>query len=193
MKHRGNGQSILVETVITTLLNSQTDISAMVRQLSLQGLSYVSLLNEEQRSRHCSFVFSALMQGLDDPEARCSPKSRTDKEVITTDSFYSTLETNVPLEAMLGLSRMLHAVDERQLDAIQVSTAVRIKPFYEKEEPTLRAAAFRLFGDLAMSFGSNYHVEAFKEQVSGNFICLLLHLSDENPEVVKVSINYLKY
>lgn len=160
----------------------------MVRQLGLRGLSYISNLDEEHRSRHCSFVFSALMQGLDDPEARCISKSNADFVIVTPDSFCSTLETNIPLEAMLGLSKMLHAVEERQLDAIQVSTAVRIKPFYEKEDHNLRSAAFRLFGDLAMSFGSNYHVEAFKEQVSGNFICLLLHLSDTDADVVKVSI-----
>lgn len=162
----------------------------MVRQLSLRALSHVADLHEDQRSRHCSFVFSALMQGLDDPEARCNTKQKTDFVVVTPDSFSSTLETNVPLEAMLGLSKMLHAIDERQLDAIQVSTAVRIKPFYEKEDYALRSAAFRLFGDLAMSFGSNYHVEAFREQVSANFICLLLHLSDDNAEVVKVCINF---
>lgn len=160
----------------------------MVRQLSLRGLSYVSHLDEEQRSRHCSFVFSALVQGLDDPEARCSQKPRSDFVVVTPDSFCSTLETNIPLEAMLGISKMLHAVEERHVEAIQVSTAVRIKPYYEKEDSAVRSAAFRLFGDLAMSFGSNYHVEAFKEQVSGNFICLLLHLSDENADVVKVRI-----
>lgn len=173
---------------MTTLLNSQTDQNAMVRQLSLRGLSYVSHLDEEYRSRHCSFVFSALIQGLDDPEARCNQKPRSDFVLVTQESFCSTFETNIPLEAMLGLSKMLHAVEEKHLDAIQVSTAVRIKPFYEKEDSALRSAAFRLFGDLAMSFGSNYHVEAFKEQVSGNFICLLLHLSDENADVVKVMI-----
>lgn len=128
------------------------------------------------------------MQGLDDPEARCNQKPRSEFVVVTPDSCSSTYETNIPLEAMLGLSKMLHAIEERQLDAIQVSTAVRIKPFYEKEDSQLRSAAFRLFGDLAMSFGSNYHVEAFKEQVSGNFICLLLHLSDDNSDVVKVKV-----
>lgn len=162
----------------------------MVRQLSLRGLSYVSKLNEDQRARHSSFVFSALMQGLDDSEARCTQKPRTEFFVVTPDSCSSTFETNIPLEAMLGLSKMLHAVEEKQLDAIQVSTAVRIKPYYEKEDASLRGAAFRLFGDLAMSFGSNYHVEAFKEQVTGNFICLLLHLSDEDSNVVKVSRLY---
>lgn len=186
MKHKGNGQPALVETVITTLVSCQTDTCAMVRQLSLRGLSHTADLNDEQRSRHCSFVFSALMQGLDDPDARCKQKTQTDFVLVTPDSICSTLETNVPLEAMLGLSKMLHSVDERHLEAIQVSAAVRIKPFYEKEDSHLRSAAFRLFGDLAMSFGSNYHVEAFKEQVSGNYICLLLHLSDEDAEVVKV-------
>lgn len=168
----------------------------MVRQLSLRGLSHVAELNDEQRSRHCTFVFSSLMQGLDDPDARCNkpkPKSSTDFVFTQEINISSTLETNVPLEAMLGLSKMLHSVDQRHLEAIQVSAAVRIKPFYEKEDPHLRSAAFRLFGDLAMSLGSNYHVEAFKEQVNGNFICLLLHLSDENAEVVKVSSIVLLY
>lgn len=186
IKHKGNGQPILVETIIATLLNSQTDSSAMVRQLTLRGLSHVSGLSEEERSKNTSFVFSALMQGLDDPESRCKTTPKSDYVVVTSESFSSTLETNVPLEAMLGLSKMLYSVDERQLEAIQVSAAVRIKPFYEKEDDRIRAAAFRLFGDLAKSYGSNYHIEAFKEQVNGNFICLLLHLSEENADVVKV-------
>lgn len=70
MKHRGNGQLVLVESVITTLLSGQSDSCAMVRQLALRGLGYVSNLDEEQCSKHCSFVFTALMQGLDDHDVR---------------------------------------------------------------------------------------------------------------------------
>lgn len=70
MKHKGNGQMALVETVIATLLNGQTDACALVRQLALRGLGYVSTLDEEQCAKHCTFVFTALMQGLDDHEMR---------------------------------------------------------------------------------------------------------------------------
>lgn len=105
-------------------------------------------------------------------------------------TFFSNAETNIPLEAMLSFSKMLHGVDERHLQTIQVSTAVRIKAFYERDDAKLRCAAFRLFGDLAKSFGKDASGEAFREQIDGNFVSLLLHLIDEDAEVIKVSIKF---
>lgn len=89
---------------------------------------------------------------------------------------------------MLSFSKMLHGVDERNLESIQVSAAVRIKAFYEKDDSKLRCAAFRLFGDLARTFTKGARGDAFKEQIDGNFISLLLHLCDEDAEVVRVYI-----
>lgn len=85
---------------------------------------------------------------------------------------------------MLSFSKLLHAVNEKYLDQCQVTTAVRIKPLLQQENASLRQASFRLFGDLGNSIASH---DAFQEQVNGNLITLLLHLSDDDPNVIKVN------
>lgn len=79
---------------------------------------------------------------------------------------------------------MLQVVDVEHVQGVQVSVALRIKPFFENESPRVREAAFRVFGDLAKYGGSN--LKGFQEQVAGNFVCLLLHLDDCSKTVVKV-------
>jgi hypothetical protein len=113
-------------------------------------------------NQHCQPVLSALIQGLDDHDSN----------------------NNIPLEAMRGLSQMLQVVDVEHVQGVQVSVALRIKPFFENESSNVREAAFRVFGDLAKYGGTNS--KAFQEQVAGNFVCLLLHLDDSSKTVVKV-------
>lgn len=83
---------------------------------------------------------------------------------------------------MLSFSKLLNIVDQKHLGNCQVTAAVRIKPLLEQDNPQLRRASIRLLGDLASSVVIN---EAFKEQVQGNLIGLLLHLVDEDVEVIK--------
>lgn len=90
---------------------------------------------------------------------------------------------------MLSFSKLLHAVNDKYVNQCHVTAAVRIKPLLQQENSLLRQASFRLFGDLANSISSD---DAFQEQVNGNLITLLLHLSDEDPAVIKVSISILK-
>lgn len=66
---------------------------------------------------------------------------------------------------------------------------MRIKPFFESEDYHLRAAAITLFGKLvAYSNKMALRQNALREQVNNNLICFLLHLSDPNKDVVKVSL-----
>lgn len=80
---------------------------------------------------------------------------------------------------------MLQVVDMEHVQDVQVSVALRIKPYFENENPNIREAAFRMFGDLA-KYGGHNSKAAFQEQVTSNFVCLLLHLDDCNKIVVKV-------
>lgn len=89
---------------------------------------------------------------------------------------------------MLGFSKLLNVVDQKHLKHSQVTAAVRIKPLLQHENPALREASFRLLGNLADSIGPD---DAFKEQINGNLIALLLHLCDDDAEVVKVTYLYL--
>ncbi|XP_069674813.1 maestro heat-like repeat-containing protein family member 1 isoform X2 [Periplaneta americana] len=156
-----NGQVVLLESIVSNLLNCLNDPSPLVRQLCLKGLASVSHLAQEQ-NRHCQPVLSALIQGLDDHDN----------------------SNNIPLEAMKGFSRMLQVVDVEHVQGIQVSVALRIKPYFENENANVREAAFRMFGDLA-KYGGTDSKAAFQEQVSGNLVSLLLHLDDNNKTVVK--------
>ena len=52
--------------------------------------------------------------------------------------------------------------------------------------PSVRAAAFRLFGSLAR-FSDGPSRGPFLEQVQTNFVSLLLHLNEEDPFVIAVS------
>jgi hypothetical protein len=120
------------------------------------------------KNRHCQPVLSALIQGLDDHDSN----------------------NNIALEAMRGFSQMLQVVDVELVQGVQVSVALRIKPFFENGSPNVREAAFRVFGDLAKYGGTNSKA-AFQEQVAGNFVCLLLHLDDCSKSVVKVLCVFL--
>jgi len=151
---------VLLDSIVNNLLNCLNDPSPIVRQLCLKGLSSLSQLPQEQ-PQHCQPVLSALIQGLDDHDSN----------------------NNIPWEAMRGLSQMLQVVDVEHVQGVQVSVALRIKPFFENESPHVREAAFHVFGDLAKYGGSNS--KGFQEQVAGNFVCLLLHLDDSSKTVVK--------
>jgi len=85
---------------------------------------------------------------------------------------------------------MLQVVDVEHVQGVQVSVALRIKPFFENENPSIREAAFRMFGDLAKHGGTNSKA-VFQEQVTGNLVCLLLHLDDNSKTVVKVCCFYV--
>ena len=109
---------------------------------------------------------SALIQGLDDHD----------------------INSNIALEAMRGFSQILQIVDIEHVQGVQATVALRIKPFFENENPNVREAAFRMFGDLAKHGGTDTKA-AFQEQITGNLVCLLLHLDDNSKLVVKVSSN----
>lgn len=90
------------------------------------------------------------------------------------------------LESLLTFSKLLNALDGYKFHSFQVTAAVRIKLLFGQEDCHLRRASFQLLGDLAGSLGPDANIEAFKEQIQGNLISLLLHLCDPDIYVVKV-------
>lgn len=103
--------------------------------------------------------------------------------------FLSSTEMLIILETMLSFSKLLQKMEGYKLNSFQITAAVRIKPLLSQENVDLRRAAFRLFGDLTSSVNADNKSEAFKEQLEGNLITFLLHLSDPDDTVVKVSEN----
>lgn len=87
---------------------------------------------------------------------------------------------------MLSFSKLLTTLEGYKFNSFQVTAAVRIKPLLGQEDVNLRRASFTLLGDLTSSLNSEANLEAFKEQIQGNLITLMLHLCDPDIYVVKV-------
>jgi len=157
------GDSELIDHLVTNLLASATDPDSTARAIAVAGLSYVAQLKPAERVRHQEKVLKALMEGLNDSEG----------------SIYS----RIPLEAMKSLSTLIPVMDTNTLLNIQVAVALSIKPYFEKEELPLRTTSLKLFGQLCNSEGEDQ--AGYKEQVYSCFTCLLLHLNEDEPSVVK--------
>lgn len=88
---------------------------------------------------------------------------------------------------MQSFSKLLITLAGYKFSSFQVTAAVRIKPLLGQEDVNLRRASFTLLGDLTNSLNSEANLEAFKEQIQGNLVTLMLHLCDPDMYVVKVS------
>ncbi|XP_073987076.1 maestro heat like repeat family protein c11.1 isoform X1 [Rhodnius prolixus] len=153
----------LIDSIVSSLLSAITAPDQTVRSIALHGLSYISNLPHLQMKRHEDSVLAALMQGLDDTDG--------------------SLHTRIPMEAMQSLSTLIPVVEPATLNRIQVAIALRVKPFFEKEEIALRCISLRLFGQLCCQ--DNSVQVGYQEQVHSCLICLLLHLSEPEPSIVK--------
>uniref|UniRef100_UPI00358F9D33 maestro heat-like repeat-containing protein family member 1 isoform X2 n=1 Tax=Myxine glutinosa TaxID=7769 RepID=UPI00358F9D33 len=152
----------LLDPLTTGLLGRLVDSEREIRTLCLRGLSNVAA-GGKQMYKYSTTVVSALVAGMDD---------RDDPEDVIT------------LEAMAGLARVLSCLQVDDVSAILVNVALRIRPFFEKERETVRAATFHLLGLLAR-FATGTAREQFAEQLHTNLASLLVHLNDEDPAVRK--------
>lgn len=168
-------------TVIMQHLNSALgDPNPLVRGFCIRGMAYVGDLNEHDVDKYSEMSLTALLKGIDDTNSHCY--------------------INIPLESMKGLSRIVTALHKEKLETFQVSLAIRIRPFFENPSVDIREAAILLFGDLCRIKGSHTGspshtpvttltpvTEALREQLFANFFSLLLHLSETESRIVRVS------
>ncbi|XP_046558810.1 LOW QUALITY PROTEIN: maestro heat-like repeat-containing protein family member 1 [Haliotis rubra] len=157
------GDDTLVELIMNSLLGRLVDSSHVVRMLCIRGLSNVASVGKDQVQKYSTTILSAMMAGMDDKE---DPND------------------DITIEAMSGLSRIMSEIDESHIRAILINVALKIRPCFEKEKPAVRAQAFILFGNLSR-FGDGPSRAPFLEQIHSNFISLLLHLNDPEPDVKK--------
>ncbi|XP_064611998.1 maestro heat-like repeat-containing protein family member 1 [Liolophura sinensis] len=157
------GDSTLIELVMNSLLGRLVDSSQQVRKLCIRGLGNVSSISSKEVQKYSTTVLSAMMAGMDDKE---DP------------------DDDITLEAMSGLSKVLSEIDESHIRAILINVALRIRPCFEKDKPSVRAQAVILFGNLSR-FGDGPSKAPFLEQIHSNLVSLLLHLNDPEPEVRK--------
>lgn len=183
-------QNVLTENLLEMILDVQSDTCSLVRKLALQGLGHAAEnLSYDLVSRHCNPILSVLMNSLD--YNNIGYVNFIPESIFNGFSLFlmsSSNESAVILEGMLSFSKLLLAMEGVKFSSFQVTAAVRIKPLLDREDVNLRRASFKLLGDLTQSLNSEGNLEAFKEQIHGNIISLLLHLSDPDMYVVKVII-----
>ncbi|KFO98921.1 Maestro heat-like repeat-containing protein family member 1, partial [Calypte anna] len=153
---------ILLETMLDNLTGRQKDSSMLVRMLALRGLGNIATGSPEKVRKHGAQLLASMVNGMDDKD---DPNNL------------------VALEAMSSLSKLLDHVEERDIQAMLLHIAIRIRPFFDSEQPQLRQASIVLFGNLTRFSEAN--CEVFFEQILNGLVTLLLHLQDPKPEVVK--------
>ncbi|XP_014811632.1 PREDICTED: maestro heat-like repeat-containing protein family member 1 isoform X1 [Calidris pugnax] len=153
---------ILLETMMDNMTGRQKDSCMLVRMLALRGLGNIASGSPEKVRKHGAKLLASMVNGMDDKD---DPQNL------------------VALEAMSSLSKLLDHLEERDVQSMLLHIAIRIRPFFDSEQPDLRQSSIVLFGNLTKF--SQGHCEVFVEQILNGLVTLLLHLQDPKPEVVK--------
>ncbi|NWQ72151.1 MROH1 protein, partial [Neopipo cinnamomea] len=153
---------ILLETMMDTMTGRQKDSCLLVRMLALRGLGNIASGSPEKVRKHGPTLLASMVNGMDDKD---DPHNL------------------VALEAMSSLSKLLEHLEERDIQSMLLHVAIRIRPFFDSEQPELRRSSIALFGSLSRFGGAEG--EVFLEQVLNGLVTLLLHLQDPQPDVVK--------
>ncbi|XP_064010558.1 maestro heat-like repeat-containing protein family member 1 isoform X2 [Pogoniulus pusillus] len=153
---------ILLETMMDSMTGRQKDTCTLVRMLALRGLGNIASGAPEKVRKHGAKLLASMVNGMDDKD---DPHNL------------------VALEAMSSLSKLLDHLEQRDIQSMLLHIAIRIRPFFDSEQPDLRRSSIVLFGNLTKF--SEGHGEVFLEQILNGLVTLLLHLQDPRPEVVK--------
>ncbi|XP_074745596.1 maestro heat-like repeat-containing protein family member 1 isoform X1 [Strix uralensis] len=153
---------MLLETVMDNMTGRQKDACTLVRMLALRGLGNIASGSPEKVRKHGAKLLASMVNGMDDKD---DPHNL------------------VALEAMSSLSKLLDHVEERDIQSMLLHIAIRIRPFFDSEQPDLRQSSIVLFGNLSRFSEGN--CEVFFEQILNGLVTLLLHLQDPKPEVVR--------
>ncbi|KJH53272.1 HEAT repeat protein [Dictyocaulus viviparus] len=160
----------LLISCIRLLENSLTDQSLRIRKLCVRGLGELSECPSETVSeRFASMAVEAAMGGLDDLGDK--------NDAVGISGF------EVAMESIIALNKLVSRIKDDQLLSILRQVLLKIRPCFEKEYPALRAASFRLFGELAIRVGSDN--DELMTHLHANIIAILLHLNDESEDVRK--------
>ncbi|NXX16379.1 MROH1 protein, partial [Podargus strigoides] len=156
---------LLLEILLDNMMGRQKDTCMLVRVLVLRGLGNVASGSPEKVRKHGVKLLAAMVNSMDDKD---DPHNL------------------VALEAMSSLSKLLDHLEERDIQAMLLHIAIRIRPFFDSEQSDLRRCSIVLFGSLTKF--SRGDCEVFFEQILNGLVTLLLHLQDPSPEVVNVSV-----
>lgn len=96
----------IVSVIMLHLNSALSDPNPLVRGLCVRGLAHIGTLAEHDIDKYSEISLSALLKGVDDFNADCL--------------------INVPLESMLGLSRILNSLPRDKLENFQVNLIAHI-------------------------------------------------------------------
>uniref|UniRef100_A0A2R5LMZ7 Putative heat repeat-containing protein 7a n=2 Tax=Ornithodoros turicata TaxID=34597 RepID=A0A2R5LMZ7_9ACAR len=160
----------LVEPLMGDILGKLSDPCPAVRRLCIKGLANIDRMDIDVIHRYSSTVLSAMITGLDDKD---------------------DAQQDITLEAVNGLATVLMQAEVHNIGNIIITVSLRLRPMFEKERGEVRAAAFKLFGDLA-KFGEGDVKEAFVEQALNSLVTVLVHLNEDDKNVVRACKQSLK-
>jgi len=131
----------------------------MLKLYVLKGLGNVALAGPDAANLYSSTVIDALTPPL------------------------SGADETLTLEAMNGLGKVFEVVDEAKVAPFLVNLCAQIRPSFECQTKSIRAAAFSLFGTLSRFGSAPSCSERFVEQIHSVLPAVILHLYDEVEEV----------
>ncbi|OWR47629.1 hypothetical protein KGM_211841 [Danaus plexippus plexippus] len=166
LNYRCNDNSVLIETVLSSLSTGWKDGDGRVRSACLRTAANVCRLAREHREHAVPAALTALSQGID------------------AHTTTSTVD-NVPLAAIQGLSRLLMETEDidKEFERELVAVSQKIRPFMNTDCCHLRESSIRLFGLVA----GRLRRGSLGDQAVSCIPCFLLHLCDTNPAVVRAS------
>jgi hypothetical protein len=147
----------LLHKLINTLLNCLGD--PLIKLHGLRGLGNIVSANPVDANKYAPTVLDALLSSIDDARE------------------------GVAMEAMTGLSKVFGIVEDSRIAPILVNICHRIRPAFDKEHDEIRSSAFTLFGSL-YRFGEGGAADPLYEQIHSNLPAMVLHLNDDNTQVV---------
>ncbi|GMR54244.1 hypothetical protein PMAYCL1PPCAC_24439, partial [Pristionchus mayeri] len=150
-----NGE--LFDDCVSSLQKALKDQSLRIRKLSIRGMGELA----DRATRYASVCVDAAMAGLDDVGDR--------KDEVAT-------------ESIVALNKLIGNASDTQLRSILPQVLLKVRPCFDKESSFLRAAAFRLFGEMASRVGSVEQAD-FLQHLHANIVIILLHMNEEDEEV----------
>ncbi|ESN96385.1 hypothetical protein HELRODRAFT_189222 [Helobdella robusta] len=159
-----------VDVLVGSLLNRLADNDSVVRRMCIRGLGNLASNGKPVVQKHSASILTALMAGTDDKD---------------------DVDDVIALEAMTSLLKLVSMLSLSNVNDVVIKMALRIRPWFDKDNADIRETSLKLFGDLS-TFALKENKEQFVEQVHSNIVSILLHLNDEEPRVLQASKKCLR-
>eukprot|EP00455_Lapot_gusevi_P007712 TRINITY_DN13297_c0_g1_i8.p1 TRINITY_DN13297_c0_g1~~TRINITY_DN13297_c0_g1_i8.p1 ORF type:complete len:1353 (+),score=511.28 TRINITY_DN13297_c0_g1_i8:1-4059(+) len=153
----------LLRKSISTLLPRVADKHQRVRQQALKGVGNLINVWCEEVGQQSSSIMSSLMSAMEDQVE------------------------SVAAEAVRSMIKIVEVVDDNTMAAMLVNICFRMRPAFDRNDPSIRSSACTLFGRLTR-FGNGQAADNFLDQVMTNVPIFLVHLNDEDENVRKACL-----